>query len=137
MELGKINVDRQTTGKVKVSGDLLEIQSHYPISMNVDDTFSINNCTNIFMNGEWKVTEVKSKYIFYANFSLKKDGEISLAVTYRRENTVKDIFFPAVISFGVMPSARRYHAASVYKNQTNSVSYMIVYVGQSATPCLK
>eukprot|EP00944_MAST-04C_sp_MAST-4C-sp1_P012303 g12303.t1 len=132
----KLTVDRQTTGKVKLSGDLLEIQSHYPVSVNIDDTFSIDNCTNVFMNGEWKVIEVKSKYIFYANFSLKKDGEILLAVSYRRENTVKDIFFPAVISFGVMPSARRYHAASVYKNQTNSVSYMIVYGGQSTTHIL-
>ena len=127
----KIEVENQAKATIKLSGDLLEIQCHQPFNINIDDTFSINNSTNSFMNGEWKVVRVENKYIFYANFSLRKENEILLAVNYRHENTVKGKFYSALISFGATPSARHYHAASVYKNQTDSISYMIVYGGQS------
>ena len=52
---------------------------------------------------------------------------------YRYKNTQKKKTYIGTVILGNAPSPRRSHAASLYKNQTNSMSYMIVYGGVSSS----
>ena len=111
----------------------MQIKTTKPVTARLNQTIELTGCNNDFLNGKWKIISVTNKFIFNVNLTMKKEKEKFINTRYRYVNTEVGAIYRGTLILGSGPSPRRGHAATLYTNQSNSMSYMIVYGGRSSS----